>query len=194
MQKLFKEKWKISVLLERAQQEIVKRASHRSQKTWKTNNFEQKFANLNTFRLGDFQELQQWSVQATQNTKTCCTLRLKWQTDESDHVSDGKVVRAMASWCRSHEFESKPFYSSVPTKQVIYPTRFTWKVNGCQLRAKQAWFRNRDKTSTFNCDMKPRGNGVMDSILACCAGGLIPAIGWSNAPYSERFFPNDIRW
>ena len=34
-----------------------------------------------------------------------------------------------------------------------------------------------------------RGNGVMDSTLACCTGspGLIPAIGKSNEHYSDVF-------
>ena len=107
MQNLFKENRKISVLLERAQQEIVKRASHRSQKTWKTNNFEQKFANLNTFRLGDFQELQQWSVQVTQNTKTCCTrvwsdkLTNRWQSG----WSNGLLMQKSWVWIQAFLLE-----------------------------------------------------------------------------------------
>ena len=35
----------------------------------------------------------------------------------------------------------------------------------------------------------PRGNGVMDCTLACCAGGLgsIPAVSKSNVQYSDGF-------
>ena len=38
---------------------------------------------------------------------------------------------------------------------------------------------------------RPRGNGVMDSSLACCAGGsLIPAVGKSNVQHSDGFSPS----
>ena len=39
---------------------------------------------------------------------------------------------------------------------------------------------------------EPRGNGVMDNALACCAGGLgsIPAVGKSNMQYSDGFSPS----
>ena len=41
-----------------------------------------------------------------------------------------------------------------------------------------------------------RGNGVMDSTLACCTGspGLIPAFGKSNEHYSDVILPLGIRW
>ena len=42
---------------------------------------------------------------------------------------------------------------------------------------------------------RPRGNGVMDSTLACCAGGLslIPTVGKSNVQHSDGFSPSDGR-
>ena len=41
-----------------------------------------------------------------------------------------------------------------------------------------------------------RGNGVMDSALACCTGspGSIPAVGKSNAQYSDGFSPSRYWW
>ena len=47
--------------------------------------------------------------------------------------------------------------------------------------------------------IQPRGNGVLESVLACCAGdlGLIPAVGVSNkecAIFRWIFLPLCIRW
>ena len=46
------------------------------------------------------------------------------------------------------------------------------------------------KTKSASLSTLPGGNGVMDSTLACCAGGpgSIPAIGIVELQYSSDFF------
>ena len=53
----------------------------------------------------------------------------------------------------------------------------------------------KDEVRTTNSlEPSPHGNGVMDSALACCAGGpgLIPDIGIVELQYSDDFSPSPV--